>query len=151
MRDVLSSEFGVRPEYAEVVEPDHLQVPARTLGRTLLAVAARVGSARLIDNFRLWVPLEGLSTVLVDDPAGRAAMGLEDPIVERARTVLESELGPGSRGWAIDASLALKGAPVLDTGTVRAVLGSVRSAPGVPAMKPEPELLDRLARTIASS
>lgn len=151
MREVLASEFGVRPEYAEVTEPDHLQVPARIIGRTLLAVAARVGNARLIDNLRLWVPLEGLSEVLVDDPTGVTTLGAEDPRVERARSVLERVLGPGFRGWAADAAQAFRGAADLDPATVRAVLGGIRTAAGTQAARPAPEALDQVAALIVSS
>jgi pantoate--beta-alanine ligase len=42
---------GVDPEYVAVVDPDTFQ-PA-TNGRALIAVAARVGSTRLIDNLEL--------------------------------------------------------------------------------------------------
>ena len=41
---------GVQPEYLELRSADDLSPAARVNGRTLLAVAARVGRARLIDN-----------------------------------------------------------------------------------------------------
>jgi pantoate--beta-alanine ligase len=41
---------GVEPEYLELRSADDLSPAARVDGRTLLAVAARVGGARLIDN-----------------------------------------------------------------------------------------------------
>ena len=41
---------GVEPEYLELRSPDDLAPVARVNGRALLAVAARVGRARLIDN-----------------------------------------------------------------------------------------------------
>jgi pantoate--beta-alanine ligase len=41
---------GVEPEYIELRSADDLSPAARVDGRTLLAVAARVGRARLIDN-----------------------------------------------------------------------------------------------------
>lgn len=49
MWNVLSSEEGVEPDYAHVVDPDTFEapIPGKPL---LLAVAARVGPARLIDN-----------------------------------------------------------------------------------------------------
>jgi pantoate--beta-alanine ligase len=41
---------GVRPEYLAIVDPDSFQ-PVRTAhGRVLVAVAARIGATRLIDN-----------------------------------------------------------------------------------------------------
>ncbi len=49
MWEVLSSEEGVVPDYARAVDPDTFDAPIS--GRpVLLAVAARVGAARLIDN-----------------------------------------------------------------------------------------------------
>jgi pantoate--beta-alanine ligase len=46
---------GVREEYVAVVDADSLQ-PVRTVkGRVMIAVAARVGAARLIDNLE-WEP-----------------------------------------------------------------------------------------------
>jgi pantoate--beta-alanine ligase len=42
--------FDVEPEYLELVHPDTLEPVARLNGQVLLAVAARVGPARLIDN-----------------------------------------------------------------------------------------------------
>ncbi len=48
-RDAMAP-FDVRPEYLEFVDPDTLEpVPALTQ-RALLAVAARIGEVRLIDN-----------------------------------------------------------------------------------------------------
>jgi pantoate--beta-alanine ligase len=41
---------GVEPEYLELLTADDLSPTQRVNGRTLLAVAARVGPARLIDN-----------------------------------------------------------------------------------------------------
>jgi pantoate--beta-alanine ligase len=41
---------GVEPEYLELRSADDLAPAERVNGRTLLAVAARVGRARLIDN-----------------------------------------------------------------------------------------------------
>jgi pantoate--beta-alanine ligase len=42
--------YGIEPEYLELVSPDTLSPVATIDGETLLAVAARVGAARLIDN-----------------------------------------------------------------------------------------------------
>lgn len=42
--------YGVEPEYLELVSPDTLQPVAELDGDVLVAVAARVGPARLIDN-----------------------------------------------------------------------------------------------------
>ena len=41
---------GVRPEYLALVDPDSFQPIATVDGRVLIAVAARVGAIRLIDN-----------------------------------------------------------------------------------------------------
>jgi pantoate--beta-alanine ligase len=41
---------GIDPEYLELRSADDLSPTDRVNGRTLLAVAARVGRARLIDN-----------------------------------------------------------------------------------------------------
>ena len=45
-----STRAGVEPEYLELRSADDLSPAERVNGRTLLAVAARVGRARLIDN-----------------------------------------------------------------------------------------------------
>jgi pantoate--beta-alanine ligase len=53
--DALSA-AGIEPEYLEIVDPESLQ-PVEDIARpTLLAVAARVGPARLIDNTILTPP-----------------------------------------------------------------------------------------------
>lgn len=44
---------GVEPEYVELVDPASMQPAPAVDGETLLAVAARVGGARLIDNVLL--------------------------------------------------------------------------------------------------
>jgi len=41
----------VREDYVAVVDAEHLEAVSRVRGRVLVAVAARVGRARLIDNF----------------------------------------------------------------------------------------------------
>jgi len=46
---------GVREDYVAVVDADTLAPARRIAGRVLVAVAARVGPARLIDNFE-WEP-----------------------------------------------------------------------------------------------
>ena len=43
-------DFGVEPEYLELVDPDTLTPVTDIAGDVLVAVAARVGSTRLIDN-----------------------------------------------------------------------------------------------------
>ena len=44
------TDFGVEPEYLELVSPESLDPVERVNGRVLVAVAARVGDTRLIDN-----------------------------------------------------------------------------------------------------
>jgi pantoate--beta-alanine ligase len=48
----------VAPEYVAVVDPDSFQVMESARGRVLLAVAARVGATRLIDNLLIDVPTQ---------------------------------------------------------------------------------------------
>lgn len=50
MNRALRRERMVRAEYAVAVDPDTLQPKATLKGRVLIAVAARVGATRLIDN-----------------------------------------------------------------------------------------------------
>jgi pantoate--beta-alanine ligase len=44
------NDFGVEPEYLELVSPETLDPVHRVNGQVLVAVAARVGNTRLIDN-----------------------------------------------------------------------------------------------------
>ena len=53
--NTVTAEQRVRLEYAEVVSADDLSAIARIQGDVLIAVAARVGKARLIDNVTLSV------------------------------------------------------------------------------------------------
>lgn len=53
VRAVLAEEPLVRPQYVEVVDPDTLAPVARAVPGTALALAAFVGSTRLIDNLIL--------------------------------------------------------------------------------------------------
>jgi pantoate--beta-alanine ligase len=53
--------FGVEPEYVALVEPDTLEPVLTLTGDTLLALAARIGEVRLIDN-------EILTRATVKDP-----------------------------------------------------------------------------------
>jgi pantoate--beta-alanine ligase len=50
MRTIIAQEKGVEIDYAEVVDPDDLSPLATITDRTVLLVAARIGSTRLIDN-----------------------------------------------------------------------------------------------------
>ncbi|HET7422201.1 MAG TPA: pantoate--beta-alanine ligase [Gemmatimonadales bacterium] len=53
MRDVLAMSPGVRPEYIAVTEPTTLAPVEVVDGDTVIALAARVGATRLIDNIIL--------------------------------------------------------------------------------------------------
>jgi pantoate--beta-alanine ligase len=53
MRRELNAEPGVRVEYIAIVEPEGLSPVSTADGRTIVALAARVGSTRLIDNISL--------------------------------------------------------------------------------------------------
>jgi len=52
-KQVMSEEPAVRLDYFEIVNPDTLDPAADTSGGALVAVAAHVGSTRLIDNIVL--------------------------------------------------------------------------------------------------
>jgi pantoate--beta-alanine ligase len=56
MHDALAS-AGIVPDYARAVDPDTFDAPEGT-GQVLLAVAGRVGPARLIDNLLVDPPLK---------------------------------------------------------------------------------------------
>jgi pantoate--beta-alanine ligase len=58
LRRALAAEPQVQPEYAVCVDPDELDQPVRILGPVLLAVAARLGRTRLIDNLEVVPPEE---------------------------------------------------------------------------------------------
>ncbi|MFL5536719.1 MAG: pantoate--beta-alanine ligase [Gemmatimonadales bacterium] len=53
MRRVLEAEPAVRVEYIAIVEPEGLSPISTADGRTIVAIAARIGSTRLIDNIKL--------------------------------------------------------------------------------------------------
>jgi pantoate--beta-alanine ligase len=52
-KEVLTREPQVRLDYFEIVDPDTLDPVERISGKTLVAIAASVGSTRLIDNLVL--------------------------------------------------------------------------------------------------
>jgi pantoate--beta-alanine ligase len=58
MQKIVAQSKLLQPEYIEVVNPETLQSEDEIIGPVLIAVAARLGSARLIDN------------ILVDNKAG---------------------------------------------------------------------------------
>ena len=53
MRQELSTEPQVAVEYIAIAEPEALEPVTTVDGRTVVAIAARVGKARIIDNIRL--------------------------------------------------------------------------------------------------
>jgi pantoate--beta-alanine ligase len=53
MDDLIANEPGVEPEYIEIVDYTLLKPPGELQGEILIALAARVGKARLIDNLLL--------------------------------------------------------------------------------------------------
>ena len=53
MREQLGREPGVQVEYIAITEPDQLQPVSEVDGRSVIALAARVGGTRLIDNISL--------------------------------------------------------------------------------------------------
>jgi pantoate--beta-alanine ligase len=57
-RRVLEAEPGLRVDYVACVDPEDLEQPARADERSVLAVAARAGRTRLIDNVVLGDGLE---------------------------------------------------------------------------------------------
>jgi pantoate--beta-alanine ligase len=65
VRGVLAAEAGVAVEYVEAVAPGTLAPVERVAPETLLAVAARVGATRLIDNIVLGEGLAGDDTAAV--------------------------------------------------------------------------------------
>jgi pantoate--beta-alanine ligase len=50
MNDVLEKSDRITVEYIEIVDPDNIHRLHKLEGRVLIAIAARVGKARLIDN-----------------------------------------------------------------------------------------------------
>lgn len=70
VRHLLDSEPELRPEYVALVDPDDLTPIAQVDGTGLLAVAARVGGTRLIDNVLLGQTLAHPPLIAIDGPAG---------------------------------------------------------------------------------
>jgi pantoate--beta-alanine ligase len=65
---------GVEPEYLALVDPDSFQPVAEVDGRALVAVAARLGTTRLIDNVLIRTPDPA---VPVATPAGASTITKE--------------------------------------------------------------------------
>jgi len=53
MRKIMATEPRAQPEYADVCDPDTFAPLENVRAPALLAISARVGPARLIDNFLL--------------------------------------------------------------------------------------------------
>ncbi len=62
--EALEAADGVDVEYVEVVSRDDLEPVSQADADTVVAVAASVGGARLIDNVRLSSPDPGLAALL---------------------------------------------------------------------------------------
>jgi pantoate--beta-alanine ligase len=98
-RSVIEAEPRCALEYAAVVDPDTFE-PLTTLeGPALLAVAARVGPARLIDNVHLPSPTRSVS------------------VPPKARTMLKSKI---HRATVTDANLSYVGSITVDRDLLRA-------------------------------
>jgi pantoate--beta-alanine ligase len=78
--------FDVEPEYVALVEPDTLEPVTTLTGSTLLAIAARVGAVRLIDNVIL-TPAAQPTATAAQQPS--AAGDLDQP--QTSRQQLEGE------------------------------------------------------------
>jgi pantoate--beta-alanine ligase len=71
MHDAITAKSGIEIEYIALVDPETLEERPVLGGRTLIAVAARVGTARLIDN------------ILINVPGGRMAEKVRMPGAKR--------------------------------------------------------------------
>lgn len=98
-RSVIAAEPRCALEYAAVVDPDTFLPVERIEGDALLAVAARVGPARLIDNVRLHIPTR------------RAH------VPHRTRTMLKSKI---HRATVTDANLNYVGSITVDRDLLQA-------------------------------
>jgi L-aspartate-alpha-decarboxylase len=92
-RAVIDAEPRCDLEYAALVHPDSFAPLTRLEGPALLAVAARVGSARLIDNLPLTIPTR------------------RDDVPPRTRTMLKSKI---HRATVTDANLDYVGSITVD-------------------------------------
>lgn len=128
MWEVLTGRRGVQGEYAVVVDPDRLAVPDRIVGRTLLAVAARVGPTRLIDNLRLWVPAAGGPSALLDDPEGAEGRERQRIVAANVAEAVAVAMPERTGAWREAAVDAVRGATAVDPQTLVQVLAGVRVA-----------------------
>ena len=56
IREIMSQHPGLDPDYIAIVDPERLQPVAQVVPGTIVALAARVGGTRLIDNTILGAP-----------------------------------------------------------------------------------------------
>jgi aspartate 1-decarboxylase len=98
-RAVIDAEPRCDLEYAALVHPDSFAPLTRLAGPALLAVAARVGPARLIDNLPLTIPTR------------------RDDVPPRTRTMLKSKI---HRATVTDANLSYVGSITVDRDLLRA-------------------------------
>lgn len=124
--EVLTGHPGVQGEYAVVVDPDRLAVPDRVVGRILLAVAARVGPSRLIDNLRLWVPASGEPTALLDDPEREDGLERHRAVASAVARAVALAMPERSAAWREAALDAVRGTGAMDAQTLVQVLAGVR-------------------------
>jgi pantoate--beta-alanine ligase len=73
--------FGVEPEYLALVDPDTFEPVARLEAPALLAVAARVGATRLIDNETLYPVLRPVPQPPMQLTSNRTAVSVPQPAV----------------------------------------------------------------------
>jgi pantoate--beta-alanine ligase len=73
--------FGVEPEYLALVDPDTFEPVARLEAPALLAVAARVGATRLIDNELLYPVLRPVAQPPMQLTSDRTAVSVPQPTV----------------------------------------------------------------------
>jgi pantoate--beta-alanine ligase len=53
MKQLISGEHAVRIEYISIVNPETLEDVKKIKGEVLIALAARIGKTRLIDNVHI--------------------------------------------------------------------------------------------------
>lgn len=70
VNSILRTEPTVQIEYVAVVDPDSLQNLPEVHSTALVAIAARIGDTRLIDNILLGRSLVRLPIIAIDGPAG---------------------------------------------------------------------------------
>jgi pantoate--beta-alanine ligase len=97
--------FGVEPEYLELVSPDTLEPVERLREPALLAVAARIGSTRLIDNTLLYPNLPAKPHSPTQPAVSPAALSVrEQPSSVRPTAVPSNHQQPNPREATIACS-----------------------------------------------